>query len=100
MRPGSLVCGVVFGLMGGLPLLWGIPHLWKVYALGDMGAAQPLHVTATGNAVMALKRVSRLSAQKSMTQSLGELNEMHESGALSDFEYAQAKDRVIRGQDS
>jgi hypothetical protein len=95
---GFLVCGVVFGLMGGLPLLWAIPHLWKVYALGDMEAAQPLHVTATGNAVMALKRVSRLSAQKSMTQSLEELNELHKSGALSDFEYAQAKDRVIRGQ--
>ena len=53
-------------------------------------------MTATGNAVVELRRISRLSAQKSMTESLEQLSELHESGALDDLEYAKAKDRVIR----
>jgi hypothetical protein len=96
VQAGFLICGVVFGLMGGVPLLWAFPHLWKVYARGELDAAQPLHVTATGNAVVELRRISRLSAQKSMTESLEQLSELHESGALDDLEYAKAKDRVIR----
>jgi hypothetical protein len=31
-----------------------------------------------------------------MTESLEQLSELHESGALDDLEYAKAKDRVIR----
>jgi len=97
---GFLVCGVVFGLMGGLPLLWAIPHLWKVYVRGEIEATKPWHVTATGSAVNAVKSLSRLQSKPGMAENLERLDKLHRDGALSDFEYAQAKDRVIRGQAS
>ena len=33
-----------------------------------------------------------------MTESLERLDELHRRGALDDFEYARAKDRVLRGE--
>jgi hypothetical protein len=96
---GFLICGVVFGLMGAVPLLYAVPHLWKVYARGEIEADKPWHVTATGNAVGALKSISKLQTKPvGMAENLERLDQLHKSGALSDFEYAQAKDRVIRGQ--
>jgi hypothetical protein len=96
---GLIVVGVVFGLMGAVPLLYAIPHLWKVYARGEIEADKPWHVTATGNAVGALKSISRLQTKPvGMAENLERLDQLHKSGALTDFEYAQAKDRVIRGQ--
>ena len=59
VEAGFLICGIVFGLMGGLPLVWAIPHLWKVYALGEVEASKPWHVSATGSAVGSLKTLSR-----------------------------------------
>jgi hypothetical protein len=98
---GFLVCGVVFGLMGGLPLLWAIPHLWKVYVRGEIEADKPWHVTATGSAVSAMKSLSRLQPKPAgIAENLERLDKLHRDGALSDFEYAQAKDRVIRDQAS
>jgi hypothetical protein len=93
---GFLVCGVVFVLMGGVPLVWAIPHLWKVYARGEIESDKPWHVTATGNAVGTIKNLGRLGDERSMTDSLEQLDELHKSGALDDLEYARAKDRVIR----
>jgi hypothetical protein len=98
---GFLICGVVFGLMGAVPLIYAVPHLWKVYARGEIDADKPWHVTATGSAVGALKTISRLQPKPvGMADNLERLAQLHKSGQLSDFEYAQAKDRVIRGQAS
>jgi hypothetical protein len=98
---GSIVVGVVFILMGGIPLLWALPHLWNVYVRGRIDAAKPLHVTATGTAVGALKALTKIPsahAKADMTENLERLDSLHKSGALDDFEYAKAKDRVIRGE--
>jgi hypothetical protein len=98
---GLLVVGVVFVLMGGVPLIWALPHLFKVYVLGDVEAAAPIHVRATGTAVSALKALSKIPASRAkadMTENLERLDQLHKQGALSDFEYAKAKDRVIRGE--
>jgi hypothetical protein len=96
---GFLICGVVFGLMGAVPLLYAIPHLWNVYRRGEIEADKPWHVKATGNAVGALKTIGKLQTKPvGMAENLERLDELHRSGALTDFEYAQAKDRVIRGQ--
>jgi hypothetical protein len=35
-----------------------------------------------------------------MTESLQRLDDLHRKGALDDFEYARAKDRVIRGEEA
>jgi hypothetical protein len=93
---GFLVAGVVFVLMGGAPLIWALPHLFRVYVLGEIEADKPWHVTATGNAVGAVRTLSRLAPKRDMTDSLEQLAQLHKSGALDDFEYAKAKDRVIR----
>ena len=100
---GFLVCGVVFALMGAVPLIWALPHLWRVYVHGQ-DDPKPWHVAATGSAVGsaagALKILDRLgrTSNQDMTESLERLDELHKSGALDDFEYATAKDRVIRGE--
>src|SRR4051794_12877875 len=98
---GLFVVGVVFALMGGVPLIWALPHLFRVYVLGQLDAEPPLHVTTTGSAVNALKVLSKIPAARrkaDMTENLERLEQLHKSGALSDFEYAKAKDRVISGE--
>ena len=103
---GWILCGVIFAIMGGIPLLLALPHLWRVYVDGQEDDQKPWHVTTTGAAVGttvdALKLFSRLgqSPSEDMTDSLERLDELHKKGALDDLEYAKAKDRVIRGEDS
>ncbi len=100
-----IVCGVVFVLMGAVPLIWALPHLWRVYVKGR-DDPKPWHVAATGSAVGtatdALKLLNGLgrSSNQDMTDSLERLDELHKSGALDDLEYAKAKDRVIRGENA
>jgi hypothetical protein len=95
---GFLICGVVFGLMGAVPLIWALPHLWRVYARGEVGDDKPWHVTATAGAVGTIRTLSRLQPKPAdMTESLERLDSLHRSGALDDLEYAKAKDKVIRG---
>ena len=31
---GFILCGVVFAIMGAVPLIWALPHLWRVYVKG------------------------------------------------------------------
>ncbi len=63
---------------------------------------KPWHVSATGTAVDAVKTLGRLrlSPSQDMTESLERLDELHRSGGLDDFEYARAKDRVLRGKNA
>jgi hypothetical protein len=102
-QSGFVVCGVVFVLMGAVPLVWALPHLWRVYVRGE-DDPKPWHVATTGAAVGtaadALKLFGRLgqSPSEDMTDSLERLDELHKKGALDDLEYAKAKDRVIRGE--
>lgn len=101
---GWIVCGIVFALMGVVPLVWALPHLWRVYVLGRADDPKPWHVSTTGSAVSsavgAMKLLDRLgrTPNQDMTDSLQRLDELHKSGALDDLEYAKAKDRVIRGE--
>jgi len=99
---GWIVCGIVFALMGVVPLLWAVPHLWRVYVHGREDDPKPWHVSTTGaavgSAVSAMKLLDRMgrTPNQDMTESLERLDELHKSGALDDLEYAKAKDRVIR----
>ena len=100
-QSGFVVCGIVFVLMGGVPLLWALPHLWRVYVRGREDDPKPWHVATTGAAVgSAIDLLNRLgkSPSEDMTDSLQRLDDLHKSGALDDLEYAKAKDRVIRGE--
>jgi hypothetical protein len=103
---GWIVCGIVFALMGVVPLLWAVPHLWRVYVHGREDDPKPWHVSTTGaamgSAVSAMKLLDRMgrTPNQDMTESLERLDELHKSGALDDLEYAKAKDRVIRGENA
>jgi hypothetical protein len=100
-QSGLFIVGAVFVLMGGVPLLWALPHLWRVYARGQQDDPKPWHVATTGVAVSnAFDLLNRLgkSPSEDMTDSLQRLDDLHKSGALDDLEYAKAKDRVIRGE--
>ena len=100
-QSGFVVCGIVFVLMGGVPLVWALPHLWQVYVKGRHDDPKPWHVATTGAAVSgAFDLLNRLGKTPSedMTDSLQRLDDLHKSGALDDLEYAKAKDRVIRGE--
>ena len=80
---GLFVVGVVFVLMGGVPLIWALPHLFKVYVLGHLDAEPPLHVMTTGTAVNALKVLSRIPAARAkadMTENLERLEQLHQQG--------------------
>src|SRR3954454_20713601 len=96
IEAGFIVCGVVFVLMGGVPLVYALPHLWRVYAKGDIEAAKPFHVRTTATAVNSIKQLTSLSRKQNMTEQLDDLADLHKTGQLSDFEYAKAKDKVIR----
>jgi hypothetical protein len=106
VQGGWIVCGIVFTLMGAVPLLWAVPHLWRVYVHGREDDPKPWHVSTTGaamgSAVSAMKLLDRFgkTSNQDMTESLERLDELHKSGALDDLEYAKAKDRVIRGENA
>lgn len=103
-QAGFVVCGIVFVAMGGVPLLWALPHLWRVYVLGRGDDPKPWHVSSTGalvgTSLDALKLFNRFgqTPNEDMTDSLERLDELHKKGALDDLEYAQAKNRVIGGE--
>jgi hypothetical protein len=102
-QSGFVICGVVFVLMGGMPLIWALPHLWNAYVRGFEDDPAPWHVSTTGAAVgSAVNLLDRLgkSPSEDMTDSLERLDELHKKGALDDLEYAKAKDRVISGEDT
>ena len=102
-QSGFVTAGVVFAVMGVVPLLWALPHLWRVYVRGAEDDPKPWHVSTTGalftTGVDAMKMFSRLgqTPAQDMTDSLQRLDQLHKSGALDDLEYAKAKDRIISG---
>ena len=107
VQGGWIVCGIVFALMGVVPLLWAVPHLWRVYVHGREDDPKPWHVSTTGaamgSAVSAMKLLDRfgknIESGHDRVASSGSTM-LHKSGALDDLEYAKAKDRVIRGENA
>jgi hypothetical protein len=100
-QSGFLVAGAIFVLIGGVPLVGALPHLWRVYVRGREDDPKPWHVATTGAAVgSAVDLLNRLgkSPDEDMTDSLERLDQLHKSGALDDLEYAKAKNKVISGE--
>lgn len=84
---GWIVCGIVFALMGVVPLLWAVPQLWRVYVHGREDDPKPWHVSATGaamgSAVSAMKLLDRMgrTPNQDLTESLERLDELHKRRA-------------------
>jgi hypothetical protein len=92
---GWLVCGVVFMLMGGLPLLVMLPATIRGFTReqkrpGGWPAGMPLqHMQRVA------ARVEPEAARGRFVDELERLAKLHERGALTDEEYAAAKEQLL-----
>jgi hypothetical protein len=106
---GWIVCAVLFGLMGGLPLLLLLKpknlrkYLWGLTAAEQEEQAQRL--IAFGARRQQAKQAQRApqpqrahSPQRDpLVGQLERLTALHKSGALSDEEFGAAKEKLLRG---
>jgi hypothetical protein len=117
---GWLVCGVLFVLMGGAPLIPALSSMWRHLrghtepSTWRQGIVPPGAARSTAAAFRQLGRAVRATdaaAQGSrqtppapgfdtsgdLVMKLERLDALHRSGALSDDEYEAAKQRIIEG---
>jgi hypothetical protein len=94
---GWLVCGVIFALMGGLPLFVMLPSLWREFVHGPQDRPG-------WPAGFPLAHAARLANHAAGTPStpwtgwvseLERLEQLHRDGALNEFEYRLAKQKLI-----
>lgn len=98
---GWLVCAVVFGLMGGLPLVWALP--WIVRRFSGKAPAEGWRsgMTTRGamgavvSAIPKLKSVAASTGARDLVSALERLDALHRSGAIDDAEYEAAKERLL-----
>lgn len=90
---GWIICGVVFVLMGGLPLL-GLANrdYFRMTFWSDAGGAPG---TPTIRKVVSRPAPVATSAADSVTEALVQLAALHRQGALTDDEFTQAKRRIL-----
>jgi hypothetical protein len=93
---GWLVCGVLFGLMGGLPLIAVLPSIVR----GFLHGASPKPGWPGGfpavHAQRAAARVTRTApAPVNLVDELERLDLLYRSGGLTEYEYRLAKERLI-----
>jgi hypothetical protein len=98
---GWLVCAVVFGLMGGLPLVWVLPWIGRRFSgkdpaedwrssLGTLGA-----IRAVASSIPRIKTVSASTGSTDLVSALERLDALHRSGAIDAAEYEAAKERLL-----
>jgi hypothetical protein len=108
---GYVTCGVLFFILGALPLLLGLFALRR-QATTDTRAAEQARVQVRGQALTAVATVlSRRTAMvaspaaaprrpqppfESVADRLQQLSDLHEAGALTDDEYSRAKYATLR----
>jgi hypothetical protein len=92
---GWLVCGVLFGLMGGIPLLALLPSLVREFVHGPQ-ARPGWHVGfPTRHVARAAGRLTGSTPATGLVEELERLDELHRSGGLDEFEYRLAKQKLI-----
>ena len=102
---GWLICGVLFALMGGLPLLAVVKPTVRGFKAGadvEFGPSTPVAALRPRVRVKPRVRQERPSSKKppeDLVDELERLDALRRSGALSDEEFRDAKRRVI-GEDT
>jgi hypothetical protein len=98
---GWLICGIVFALMGGLPLLALLPATLRGFLRGEEHpAGWPAGVpVAHFQNLTARLQPSDTGSNPRLVGELERLAKLHEQGALDDDEYASAKRKVL-GEDA
>jgi hypothetical protein len=99
---GWLISAVVFGLMGGLPLLAALPATARAFTGRSVPGPQgPLSGLGTFRSMGPALRMARRAAtvarpeEGGLVSALERLDALHRSGALDDEEYERAKDRLL-----
>ena len=104
---GWIVCAVAFALMGGLPLFAMAKPVMSQFTKGPPDPNVPTYVMPTRDRLKEM-RPQRPSARKpppaaaqqpdeTLVDALERLKRLHDSGALTDREFEDAKRQVIRG---
>jgi hypothetical protein len=116
---GWLTCAIVFGLMGGLPLVFALKPIMKRF-FNPSPEPEPIRPLPAGVLQSRLARAmkakvardseggsgrvatsgaapERANKNESMVAALERLQYLHKSGSLTDDEFAAAKARVIAG---
>jgi hypothetical protein len=96
---GWLVCAVVFGLMGGLPLVFAGPWVVRRFTRSEpaprrMGAVTTAAAVREAVSFLPKTRVPR-AEPADLVSALERLNALHQTGALDDAEYEAAKDKLL-----
>jgi Short C-terminal domain len=93
---GWLVCGVLFVLMGGLPLLVMLPATIRGFTReAERPRGWPVGMPLEHMQKMAARVQPAAAAGTAMVDELERLTELYERGALSDDEFAAAKARLL-----
>lgn len=113
---GWLICGILFAIMGGLPLPAMVKPVLDQFGRKAPERPQPKVVIPTKKNVKKLREAHQPRPPKSQefgfdpkpgpagadagsfVDELERLRTMHQSGALSDREFAQAKKRLLEGE--
>lgn len=93
---GWLICGVIFMLMGGLPLLFMLPATIRGFTREE----KPPRGWPVGMPLAQMQRVAArvqpsTATRAGMVDELERLAKLHDRGALTDDEYAAAKARLL-----
>ena len=96
---GWLICGVVFAVMGGLPLLVVLPWLVRGFRHGRQERpGWPAGVpVGPASRIVARAHPHRSGDDSGLVSELERLDALRRSGALDDDEYRLAKERLLRG---
>ena len=94
---GWLICGIVFMLMGGLPLLVMLPATVRGFTREEKRPrGWPGRDAARPDAARRRPRAARRRRRgRAMVDELERLAKLHDRGALTDDEYAAAKARLL-----
>lgn len=92
---GWLLCGVVFALMGGLPLFVTVPAIVSQFVRGEERPHSFPGGVPVGHAKRVAQRVGLAPTGDRLVSDLERLDSLLQSGALTQEEYARAKRRLL-----
>jgi hypothetical protein len=93
---GWLVCAVVFGLMGAVPLVFAGPWIVRRFARSEPPRSWRSVLPTAGAVREAVSRLPKVRAHSAdIVSALERLDALHRSGALDDAEYEAAKDKLL-----
>ena len=101
---GWLVCAVVFGIMGGLPLLAIVGPTLKGFTTSQPEQSSSFRSVVPSKGMLLGKRTATSSTSPQadtdpdIVDELERLDELHRSGGLTDEEFEEAKRVLLRGR--